>query len=203
MNAEHQPESIQSSESVVIAKTRRWLEEIVVGLNLCPFARPVMQADTLRYSVCETEEWDLQRRFFLEELSLLAEVEPTTISTSLLLFPKGLELFPVYLDFLGMAELLLEQAGLSGVFQVASFHPEYLFGGVEPSDRSHFTNRSPFPTLHLIREDDISRAVDGPIDTEGIPDRNIERLQRLSAEEWLALFGGPPPKTGQCSCPHG
>lgn len=176
-----------------IEQTRRWVEEVVVGLNLCPFARPILHAQTLRYVVCAEASWQAQRRFFLEELSFLVRQEPSKVSTSLLIFPFGLELFPVYLDFVSIAESLVEEAGLLGEVQVASFHPEYQFGGVAPEDRSHFTNRSPFPILHLLREEDVSRAVDGPVDTEAIPERNIDRLYSLTDEQWLNLFGRNSP----------
>lgn len=183
----------------VVAQVQQWVEQIVVGLNLCPFARPVLNEQSLRYVVSDATDWNDLRRFVLEEMSLLWETPPSEVSTSLLIFSHSLQDFEDYLDFLEMADELLEEAGLEGVFQFASFHPNYRFEGEPPDSRSHFTNRAPYPILHLLREDSITKAVEGPLDTEQIPVRNIERLASLTDEEWSNLFGAlakPTPDSG-------
>lgn len=179
------------SKEGVVEITQQWVERVVVGLNLCPFARPVVQEQSIRYAVCDASDWNTMRQFVLEEMLLIWEAEPSDITTSLLMFSQGLQDFLEYLEFLELADSLIEDAGLSGIFQVASFHPEYQFDGTSSEDRSNYTNRAPFPTLHLLREDDISRAVESSVDTTAIPERNIQRLLSMSEEEWNNFFGQP------------
>lgn len=185
----------EPAHAEVTSLVQQWVEQIVVGLNLCPFARPVLQDDALRYSICDATDWNELRRFVLEEMSLLWDAKPSEVTTSLLIFPNSLADFEEYLDFLEMADGLLGEAGLEGVFQFASFHPDYRFDGEPADSRSHFTNRAPYPILHLLREDSITRAVEGSLDTEQIPVRNMERLEGLSEEEWSNLFDKFVPTT--------
>jgi uncharacterized protein len=172
-------------------QTRRWLEEFVVGLNLCPFARPLLASEQLRVTTCTSgDDADLQV-FFLKELDLLQSKPETEIATSLLVFTGALVLFDDFLDFLALAQDLLVEAGLEGVVQLASFHPDYQFDG-EPADgASHFSNRSPWPTLHLIREDMLERVLQEYPDPEQIPRRNIARLEDIGSDalsrRWRAL----------------
>lgn len=172
-------------------QTCDWLAEFVVGLNLCPFARPLLESPALRISVCEATESPALRRAFLSELDLLQVSPEADIATSLLVFSHALEDFGDYLDFLAEAQALLEQAGLEGVVQLASFHPQYLFAGEAPDAASHFSNRSPWPTIHFLREDMLSRALGDFPDADAIPSRNIETLEKMGCEElnsrWLAL----------------
>lgn len=168
---------------------QEWMERVVMGLNLCPFAKPEARAGRIRIVCCEGSSWAAMRRFVLHEMLHLWETPAQDVSTTLLVFPDSLHRFDDYLDFLALANDWLAQAGLEGVFQIASFHPAYCFEGVGQEERSHYTNRSPLPVLHLLREDDISRAIEGPLDTEAIPAHNIERLQQLSDAEWRELFG--------------
>ncbi|TXS93784.1 DUF1415 domain-containing protein [Parahaliea maris] len=176
-------------------QTRSWLAEFVVGLNLCPFARPLLSSPALRISVCSAHERADLHHAFLAELDLLQSRSEADIATTLLVFPQALAGFDDYLDFLAEAQPMLEQVGLDGVVQLASFHPDYRFEG-EPEDAaSHFTNRSPWPTVHLLREAMLTRLLASYPDPESIPEDNIAHLERLGREElegrWQALFDAP------------
>lgn len=167
----------------VAGRIRAWLERFVVGLNLCPFARPLLGADTLRIAVCEASDPSEMRLAFLRELDLLQRSEESEIATTLLAFPAALEAFGDYLDFLEEARELLAAAGLEGVIQVASFHPHYQFAGEAPGAASHYSNRSPYPLLHLLREEMLSRVLAEDADPAAIPARNIATLEALGRDE--------------------
>jgi hypothetical protein len=165
------------------AQTRRWLAEFVVGLNLCPFARPLLDSEQLRIAVIREAELAALQNTFLAELDLIQARPEADIATSMLVFTGALADFDNYLNFLALAQELLEEVGLEGLVQLASFHPDYRFEGEADDSPSHYSNRSPYPTIHLIREDMVERVlVDFP-DPEGIPGRNIATLQELGVEE--------------------
>lgn len=170
--------------------TRAWVEQMVVGLNLCPFAAPVVRAESIRYSVSLAEDEEALLGDFLRELADLVAQPASQLSTTLLITPQLLGDFDDFLDLLADAEALLEQAGVDDLFQIASFHPRYLFAGVPADDISHWTNRAPYPTLHLIRQDEMSRVLASWRDPEQIPERNIARLRSLGRAGLLAQF--PP-----------
>ena len=171
-------DAIQSVER----KTRAWLSEFVVGLNLCPFARPLLASDALRVTVCEATAEEGVAIALLDELGRLETASETEIATTLVVFPNALKRFEDYLAFLNGAEQLLEEMSLVGVLQLASFHPDYLFAG-EPIDAaSHYTNRAPFPMIHLLREAMITRALETFPNPEKIPERNIQTLEDLGRE---------------------
>ncbi len=171
---------------------RLWLDDFVVGLNLCPFARPLLNASNLRIAVCETSDAAHMRRAFLQELDLLQTSAEQDIATTLLAFPHALQDFSDYLFLLDDAQELLLEAGLEGVVQLASFHPQYRFAGEAPDAASHYSNRAPYPLIHLLREDMLSRALAEFANPERIPNRNIETLNSIGVEElerrWQALF---------------
>ena len=171
---------------------RLWLDDFVVGLNLCPFARPLLGASNLRIAVCTASDKAQLRNAFLQELELLQRSTEQDIATTLLAFPHALHDFADYLWFLDDAQELLLEAGLEGVVQLASFHPLYRFAGEAPDAASHYSNRAPYPLLHLLREDMLTRALADGADPQQIPDRNIETLNSIGAEElerrWQALF---------------
>lgn len=165
------------------ARTRRWLAEFVVGLNLCPFARPLLDSVQLRIAVIGAADLAALQATFLSELDLIQARPEAEIATSLLVFTGALADFDDYLDFLALAQELVGDVGLEGLVQLASFHPDYRFEGEAGDSPSHFSNRSPYPTIHLIREDMLERVlVDFP-DPEGIPGRNIATLEELGVEE--------------------
>lgn len=171
-----------------IAATRRWLERAVIGLNLCPFAKAVHAKGQVRYVLSAANTVDQLLEQLGAELLLLRDTPVDQVDTTLLVHPDALQDFLDYNDFLDAADALVEELGLEGVLQVASFHPDYQFAGTEPGDIENLTNRSPHPTLHLLREDSVARAVAAYPDPDAIVDRNIETLRELGAEGWRKLF---------------
>lgn len=169
--------------AAVERQTRAWLADFVVGLNLCPFARPVFESSALRVAVCDRRESPDLVRAFLMELDLLQSRPEEEIATTLLVFSGALASFDDYLDFLAQAQDLLEQAGLEGLLQLASFHPDYLFEGEDPATTGHYSNRSPWPTIHFIREDMLSRVLGEFPDPEAIPARNMQTLADIGVDE--------------------
>jgi len=174
----------------ILALMQRWVEVMVVGENLCPFAAPDVRNDRVRYVISEAREPEALVRDFLQELDLIQQAPEPEIATTLLVIPRMLADFDDYLDMLALCEELIEEAGLDGVFQLASFHPGYLFDGVPEDDLGHWTNRAPFPTLHLIREGQVSRVLAQYPDPDAIPERNIAHLRALGREGLIRLF--PP-----------
>lgn len=179
-------------DEAVIAATRHWLEEAVIGLNLCPYARTPYQEDRVRYVVSGATTPEALLQALAGELQFLAAADEREVETTVLIHPQMLQDFFEYNDFLELAEVLLEDLGLSGVLQVASFHPRYQFSGTDADDVSNCTNRSPYPMLHLLREASITRAVDGHPDTTRIYEANIETLRRLGHAGWKRLGVGAP-----------
>lgn len=176
----------------VVATTRNWLEKAVIGLNLCPFARAVYAGDRIRYAVSNVTTPEALLEALAAELEVLAEADENKIETTLLIHPQVLGDFLDYNDFLELADTLVEELGLDGVLQVASFHPQYQFAGTEPDDVTNCSNRSPYPTLHLLRESSVERAVAAHPDTEQIYRDNIRTLRQLGREGWARLNVGAP-----------
>lgn len=167
------------SNDDVIRHTKKWVNDVVVGFNFCPFAKFEVDKDSIRYSVFEGGEEAQALEFLLEECDLLDSNE--NVETSLLLFPRHFASFDDYLNLVDMANALLEERGYEGVYQLATFHPEYCFFGEEPSDNSNYTNRSPYPTLHLLREESLEQALDRFPQIGSIPGRNIELTREMDA----------------------
>ena len=161
------------------ALTRQWVEAIVVGLNLCPFAAPVVKQATIHYAVCEEAKDEAVIQAFLAELDRIQASEEDELATTLLIAPNALADFEQYLDMLDILQGLLDRSGLGGVFQLASFHPQYQFAGVPEDDITNWTNRSPFPCFHLIREGMMTRVLMNFGDPDQIPERNIALLKEL------------------------
>lgn len=171
----------------VITATRLWVEKAVIGLNLCPFAKAVYVKNQVRFVVSEARHVDGFLEDLDRELDFLAAADPAETDTTLLVHPTLLPDFLEFNDFMVMAEGAVGEHGLEGVIQIASFHPAYQFADTEPDDIGNYTNRAPFPTLHLIREESLSRAVDSFPDVDGIYERNIETLKKLGLSGWQAL----------------
>ena len=171
----------------VIAETRAWVDRAVIGLNLCPFAKPVQLKNQIRYVVTDATGTDALLEALRKELRLLADADPAQVETTLLIHPGVLADFLDFNDFLDVADAALEALGYAGVLQVASFHPQYQFAGTAADDVTNATNRSPYPTLHILREESIDRAVAAFPESEAIYERNIVALQALGAEGWAAL----------------
>ncbi|MGB3427335.1 MAG: DUF1415 domain-containing protein [Burkholderiaceae bacterium] len=174
-----------------LAATRHWLEQVVIGLNLCPFAKSVHLKQQIRWVESPARDTESLLGDLVRELQFLAAADPEQVETTLLVHPHVLGDFLDYNDFLDVADSAVEQLGLAGVLQVASFHPDYQFEGTEPDDAGNLSNRAPFPTLHLLREDSIDRAVAAFPEAATIYERNIETLQRLGVARWRALMAVP------------
>jgi hypothetical protein len=178
----------------VNAATRNWLEKAVIGLNLCPFARAVYAGDRIRYVVSDATTLEALLEVLAAELELLAETDENKTETTLLIHPLVLGDFLEYNDFLELADALVEELELDGQLQVASFHPQYQFAETEPDDVTNCSNRSPYPTLHLLRESSVERAVAAHPDTEQIYRDNIKTLRQLGREGWDRLDVEAPKK---------
>jgi hypothetical protein len=172
-----------------IADTQRWLERAVIGLNLCPFAKAVQAKGQVRWVLSDATTPEVLLEQLGEALLQLRDTPAEDTDTTLIVHPQVLADFLDYNDFLDSADALVESLGLDGVLQVASFHPHYQFAGSAPDDVENFTNRSPYPTLHLLREDSVSRAVAAIPDPEVIVERNVETLRELGVEGWRKLLG--------------
>ena len=168
--------------------TRRWLERAVIGLNLCPFAKAVVAKRQVRYVLSDAELPEDLLEQLAEELLYLRDTPAEEVDTTLLVHPRVLTDFLDYNDFLDRADALVEALGLEGELQVASFHPDYQFADTDPGDVSNFTNRAPYPTLHLLREDSVARAVEAFPDPDSIVSRNIATLESLGREGWERLL---------------
>ncbi len=184
----------KTNEEEVIAATRNWLEKAVIGLNLCPFARAVYAGDRIRYVVSDAKTIEALLEVLAKELEVLAEADENKTETTLLIHPLVLGDFIEYNDFLELADALVEELDLDGRLQVASFHPQYQFADTEPDDVTNCTNRSPYPTLHLLRESSVERAVAAHPDTEQIYRDNIQTLRQLGSEGWTRLDVEAPKK---------
>lgn len=172
----------------IIETTRHWLEQVVIGLNLCPFAVTPWRQDRIGFRVSMATSAEQLAEDLVKELLNLQASEPAECETSLLIHPGVLTDFPDYNDFLDLADRLLEQLGLDGLIQIASFHPDYQFADSAPDDPANCTNRSPYPMLHLLREDSIAAATEPLSDPDLIYQRNIQTLRRLGLEGWRALM---------------
>lgn len=173
--------------SAVEAATRAWIEDVVVGLDLCPFAAPSIARGGLRIEVSASTQPEAIARDVVASLSTLQDASGESIESSLLVLPEGLEDFDDYHAFLEVAQRLLEDMQLGETFQIASFHPAYRFADAPEDDPANHSNRSPYPMLHFLREAAVSRALANHPDPEGIPARNVERLRALGAEALARL----------------
>jgi hypothetical protein len=176
-----------------IADTVRWLERAVIGLSLCPFAKAPHVKGQIHYVVSEAKGLEGLRDELIEQLQALATTSAEARETVLLIVPQMLRDFLEFNDFLDEADAVLQELDMEGEFQVASFHPEFQFADTEPDDITNFTNRSPYPTLHLLREESIDRAVEAFPEAEMIYETNIATMEKLGAEGWKALDVGPTP----------
>ena len=172
----------------VFTATQRWLERAVIGLNLCPFAKSVFVKKQIRYALTAATGPDELLAELEQELNLLANTEPAELETTLLIHPQVMTDFIDFHFFLAEADALIRNLGYEGVFQIASLHPQYEFAGSQPDDIANFTNRAPYPTLHLLRESSIDRAVAAFPDAADIFERNIETMERIGHAGWQKLW---------------
>lgn len=186
-------------EAAVVAAMRRWLERAVIGLNLCPFAKSVHVKGQVHYVVSPARTVQALREDLQRELLALRAADPQQRDTTLLMAPDCLSDFLDFNDFLDEADALLADLGLEGELQIASFHPQFQFAGTDADDITNYTNRAPYPTLHLLREASIDRAVEAFPQAETIYEKNMQTLKRLGYAGWEALEltpSTPPRKPG-------
>ena len=176
-----------TDEARAVARTRAWVEQAVVGLNMCPFAKAPMAKGQIRYVLCATDDPRVLLDLLCDEMRTLAAADPARVETTLLVHPNVLEDFDDYNDFLGAADAALADLGFEGVLQIASFHPDYRFDGSAADDIGNATNRSPHPTLHLLREASVDRAVQAIPEAQRIVENNARTLEALGATGWARL----------------
>ncbi len=183
-----------TAPSYPLSATRAWVEDFVVARDVCPFAGRELSRDTIRLREVDASDWESALLTLVDECRHL-DATPDVETTLLVLVP-GVEDFDDYLDLLAVAEALLAQQGYEGIYQLASFHPDYCFENAEPEDAANFTNRSPWPMLHLLREERLEQALAHYLDPEAIPERNIVEMRRLGgrslSEALAALREGAP-----------
>ena len=171
----------------VVPRTVAWLERAVIGLNLCPFAKGVHVKGQIHYAVSSADSREDLLQVLREELLALVALDPSVRDTTLLIAPSAYPEFWDFNTFLPDCDKLLKREKLQGVVQIASFHPRFEFAGAEPHDITNFTNRSPYPMLHLLREDSIDRAVQAFAQADEIFEKNMQTLQALGQTGWDAL----------------
>jgi len=175
------------TDQEVLDKTRLWLEKAVIGLNLCPFAKAVYVKNQVRLVVSKAKHADGLLEELDRELDLLAATPADEVDTTLLIHPTLFDDFLDFNDFLEIAEGVVDEHGLEGVIQLASFHPQFQFDGTGVDDISNYSNRAPFAILHLLREESVERAVEAFPEAEAIFEQNIATLEKLGHEGWKAL----------------
>lgn len=181
------------ADVTVVADTQRWLRRAVIGLNLCPFAKAVDVKDQIHYAVSRSIGFKDLLDDLSNELKDLAALAPAERDTTLLIAPDGLADFLEFNDFLAQSIRLLSKRGYEGIFQIASLHPLYEFADAPPDDLANFTNRSPYPTLHILREESIDRAVKAFPHAEAIFQANIDTMRRIGQAGWDNLDVGASP----------
>lgn len=176
-------------ESTVIERTRQWIESVVVGLNFCPFAKRELRRDAVRFTADGSGDMADALQRLIDECGHL-DANPET-ETTLLILPEGFADFLDFLDLAGLAEDLLAEQGYEGIYQVASFHPDYCFADAGPDDAANFTNRSPYPMLHLLREASLDTAIDNYPDIDSIPENNMKKARSLGAGYFRDVLDKP------------
>jgi hypothetical protein len=178
--------SMPTDDTLIIGNTQTWLTRAVIGLQLCPFAKAVHLKNQIRYVVSHASEPQALLETLVQELQHLVQADPQVIETTLLIHPEALTDFLDYNDFLDLADAALLELDLDGVLQIASFHPRYQFAGTEPDAIENHTNRSPYPMLHLLREESVSEVAEDEEFLEQIPERNMETLRKLGVKAMRA-----------------
>lgn len=181
------PNTAPPSAARAIAETRAWVDRAVIGLNLCPFSKAVQVKGQVRYVVCASAEAEALLAMLIDELQYLANCPAQETDTTLLIHPTALSDFLDFNDFLAVVDDTLDELGYSGILQVASFHPQFQFADTHAADMGNATNRSPYPTLHILREASIDRAVAAFPDPQAIFEANIHTLEGLGVDGWAAL----------------
>lgn len=174
------PTHRSADSATVIAQTRCWLESVIIELNFCPFAKREFARNSIRYQASEHTDLASALQTVADELQHLDQQADT--ETTLLMFPQGFNSFDDFLELIEMADQLIDQLGYRSIYQLAHFHPNYCFAGSDDEDAANYTNRSPWPTLHLLREASLQRAIASYPDTSRIPDNNIKKARKLGKQ---------------------
>ncbi len=174
------------NNDLIIQQTKNWINSVVIGCNFCPFAAKEMRQDTIRYSVEPSPDLLICLETFIKECKLLDT--DSTIETTLLILPNATPAFDDYLQLVDLAEKIIVDQDYEGIYQVASFHPHYLFAGSTEKDASNYTNRSIYPMLHLLREESVEKALEKYPDPAQIPERNIKFTQEMGLEYMKSLL---------------
>ncbi len=161
-----------------IEHTKRWIESVVIGLNLCPFAKHPYKNAKIRYTEIDSNEDETILNAIATEMLFLAKSDPIELETSILIVPQLTD-FEEYLDFLDIANVIVDELELEGVIQVASFHPDYQFEGTDSGDVENYTNRAPYPMFHFLREDSVEKALLAFPEAKHVPEKNIETMKKL------------------------
>lgn len=175
-------------KEAIIETSKRWVQEVVIGLNLCPFAKYPFDHNRVRFSVIRANHMSEWIKGIYSEAHLLNTKRKEEISNTLLIFPNGVEAFLDFLDLVEMAQITLEDQQLNQKIQLASFHPDYQFAGTTKEDVTNYTNRSPYPMLHLLRVEEVSAAISRHGNTEIIPENNKETLRQMGLDQARSLF---------------
>ena len=186
--ADASPDGVPAA--LAIAETRAWVRRAVIGLNLCPFARAVDVKEQIRYVFSDAPDAETLLATLVVELQRLADTDPEVVDTTMVIHPRVFSDFEDFNDFLELADAAVEDLDLDGVLQVASFHPRFQFADTGPDDITNATNRSPYPTLHLLREESVDRAVAAFPEAEAIFERNMATLEKLGPDGWAAVRQG-------------
>ncbi len=188
MSTRSTPTNQTTDVNAITQQVDQWLNDVVIGLNLCPFAAKPQRNKQIKIFVSEASQEEALLEDILLQLIELINSEPEKLETTLVVVPNMLDDFWDYNLFIDWVEGLIKQQNWEGIFQVATFHPDYCFGGAEPEDDENLTNRSPYPIFHLIREESMEKVLKHYPDPESIPDTNIARVSALSEEERKTLF---------------
>ncbi len=180
-------DSAALAPDLVIARTRAWVRRAVIGLNLCPFARAVDVKEQIRYVFSDAADAETLLATLVVELQRLADTEPEQVDTTIIVHPRVMADFEDFNDFLELADAAVEDMNLDGILQIASFHPQFQFADTAPDDITNATNRAPYPTLHLLREESVDRAVAAFPEAESIFERNMETLESLGVQGWATV----------------
>ncbi|WAJ70279.1 DUF1415 domain-containing protein [Catenovulum adriaticum] len=181
---------MQTNNSVLVTQQiKTWLEQVVIGLNLCPFAKRPYKQKQVKIAISTASDDDTLLQDLLQQFKLLENTPIETTETSVLVVTNHLQDFFDYNDFLNLADALIEQYNWQGVFQIASFHPHYQFAGTTEQDPENLTNKAPYPILHILRESSLDKAVESHPDVDGIPEQNIAKMNQLTKEQITELFG--------------
>ena len=176
----------EQDEKRIIAQTKEWINSVIIKHNYCPFAKREVVKNSVRYQVIHETEFNSLLKDVIQECVWLDQNSDT--ETTLIIFPSNLNDFNIFLDCLLLAEDLLVSQGYEGIYQIASFHPNYCFQGAEENDPANYTNRSPYPMFHLIREASIQRAIENHPDVDSIPERNVEHARQQGIKKMEGLL---------------